>query len=118
MNPMPRETKQACCTSVEVKKHAFVASLLFRHNRVFSYAVIGNSTPEDAAGTGGSKRKRKPSAKGMELQAEKGRKPSTKKGKLSSSKSSKSRNKNGDGIDTNGTLLDEYTEDDVTDDYL
>lgn len=80
--------------------------------------VIGNSTPEDAAGTGGSKRKRKPSAKGMELQAEKGRKPSTKKGKLSSSKSSKSRNKNGDGIDTNGTLLDEYTEDDVTDDYL
>ncbi|XP_074582818.1 protein RBL [Curcuma longa] len=80
--------------------------------------VIGNSTPEDAAGTGGSKRKRKPSAKGMELQAEKGRKPSTKKGKLSSGKSSKFRNKNGDGIDTNGTVLDEYTEDDVTDDYL
>ncbi|KAG6473876.1 protein RBL-like [Zingiber officinale] len=80
--------------------------------------VIGNSTPEDAAGTGGSKRKRKPSAKGMELQAEKGRKPSTKKGKLSSGKSSKFRNKNGDRIEANGTVLDEYTEDDVTDDYL
>ncbi|KAG6490374.1 hypothetical protein ZIOFF_051670 [Zingiber officinale] len=80
--------------------------------------VIGNSTPEDAAGTGGSKRKRKPSAKGMELQAEKGRKPSTKKGKLSSGKSSKFRNKNADRIEANGTVLDEYTEDDVTDDYL
>ncbi|URD75467.1 WD domain, G-beta repeat [Musa troglodytarum] len=74
--------------------------------------VVGNSTPEEAVGTAGMKRKRKPSAKGMELQAEKGRKPQTKN--KSSGKTSKPRSRSGDGIDTNGSVL----EDDVTDEYL
>lgn len=73
---------------------------------------MGNSTAEEAVETSSLKRKRKPSAKGMELQAEKGRKPLTKI--KPSGKSSKSKNKHGDGLDTNGSVL----EDDVTDDYL
>ncbi|XP_072992512.1 protein RBL [Typha latifolia] len=71
--------------------------------------VIGNSAAEEAAEATNSKRKRKPSAKGLELQAEKGKKPSAKN--KSSSKSSKSKNKHGD---TNGFALD----DDLSDEYL
>ncbi|RWW65804.1 hypothetical protein BHE74_00026866 [Ensete ventricosum] len=76
------------------------------------FEVVGNSTPEEAVGTAGLKRKRKPSAKGMELQAEKGRKPQTKN--KASGKLSKPKSRSGDGIDTNGSVL----EDDVTDEYL
>ncbi|XP_072974171.1 protein RBL [Typha angustifolia] len=71
--------------------------------------VIGTSPAEEAAEATNSKRKRKPSAKGLELQAEKGKKPSAKN--KSSSKSSKSKNKHGD---TNGFALD----DDLSDEYL
>lgn len=63
-------------------------------------AVVGNSSA-DNAGTGSLKRKRKPSAKGLELQAEKGRKPS--------GKSSKAKTK----PDCNGSLF----EDGATDEY-
>ncbi|CAA6657482.1 unnamed protein product [Spirodela intermedia] len=62
--------------------------------------VVGNSSA-DNAGTGSLKRKRKPSAKGLELQAEKGRKPS--------GKSSKAKNK----PDSSGSLF----EDGATDEY-
>lgn len=71
----------------------------------------GNSAAEETVGTNGSKRKRKPSAKGLELQADQGRKP-LKKSK-SSNKSSKSKNKKND-LDTNGFVA----EDDVTDEGL
>ncbi|XP_038978638.1 protein RBL-like [Phoenix dactylifera] len=74
--------------------------------------VVGNSTAEEVMGTTGLKRKRRPSAKGLELQAEKGRKPLTKI--KPSAKLSKSKNKHGDGLDTNGFVF----EDDVTDEYL
>lgn len=74
--------------------------------------MVGNSTAEEVVGTTSLKRKRKPSAKGLELQVEKGRKPLTKI--KPSAKSSKSKNKHGDGLDMNGFVL----EDDVTDEYL
>ena len=47
---------------------------------------MGNNSSAENGGTGSMKRKRKPSAKGLELQAEKGRKPSAKS-------SSKAKNK-------------------------
>ncbi|KAK1323281.1 hypothetical protein QJS10_CPA02g00347 [Acorus calamus] len=63
---------------------------------------------EDVVANGSSKRKRKPSEKGLELQAEKVRKPPT-KGK-SSSKSSKKKKKPVEVEDTNGSVFedDEY----------
>ncbi|XP_058080905.1 protein RBL isoform X2 [Magnolia sinica] len=72
--------------------------------------VVGNSIADDMGTNGRVKRKRKPSEKGLEMQAEKGRKPLTKI--KPSGKSSKARNKSGEGQDT---LL---FEDDVTDEYM
>ncbi|XP_020104332.1 protein RBL [Ananas comosus] len=72
--------------------------------------VVDNSAAEEAAAATNMKRKRKPSVKGLELQAEKGRKPIATKAKPSG-KSSKAKNKNGDG-----SALE--IEDDVTDDNL
>ncbi|KAL6013200.1 hypothetical protein ACLOJK_003692 [Asimina triloba] len=67
-------------------------------------------TPADhLAVVGLPKRKRKPSEKGLELQAEKGRRPFTKN--KSSRKTSKTKNKTGEGRDP-------YPfEDDVTDEF-
>ncbi|KAL0914007.1 hypothetical protein M5K25_017504 [Dendrobium thyrsiflorum] len=76
-----------------------------------SLAEGGNSAAEETVGTNSSKRRRKPSAKGLELQADQVRKP-LKKGK-SSNKSFKSKNKKNDQ-DTNGFA----PEDDVTDECL
>lgn len=76
-----------------------------------SPAEGGNSAAEETVGTNSSKRRRKPSAKGLELQADQVRKP-LKKGKPSS-KSFRSKNKKNDQ-DTNGSV----PEDDVTDEYL
>lgn len=81
-----------------------------------SHAVVGNSTPEEAIGTAGLKRKRKPSAKVMELQADKSSRKTIPKKVKSSGKSSKSKTKNGDDNDTNGFVLDE--DDDITDECL
>lgn len=73
------------------------------------FAVIGNSTVEDVGTTTGRiKRKRKPSEKGLEFQAEKGRKPPMKN--KSSGTSLKKRYKSGNGQET--TFI---PEDDVTD---
>lgn len=74
--------------------------------------VVGNITAEEAAAMTSSKRKRKPSAKGLEMQAEKGPKPLSKI--KPSIKSSKSKNRLGDVPDTNGSVF----EDDETDEYL
>ncbi|KAL5985398.1 hypothetical protein ACLOJK_027382 [Asimina triloba] len=72
--------------------------------------VVGNSVADDVATNGRAKRKRKPSEKGLELQAEKGRKPLTKN--KSSGKTSKTKNKTGEGRDP-------YPfEDDVTDEFM
>ncbi|XXG56978.1 hypothetical protein AAC387_Pa03g4261 [Persea americana] len=67
--------------------------------------VVGNSTAEDGGTTGRIKRKRKPSEKGLEFQAEKGRKPPK-----SSGKSLKKAYNSGNGQETTYIL-----EDDVTD---
>ncbi|KAL5708921.1 hypothetical protein ACHQM5_019664 [Ranunculus cassubicifolius] len=74
--------------------------------------VVGNSIAEDTGPTEHSKRKRKPSEKGLGLQAEKVRKP-TKKIKASG-KGSKSKNKTAEEQDTSNC---DY-EDDVTDEIL
>ncbi|KAG0497051.1 hypothetical protein HPP92_001452 [Vanilla planifolia] len=74
--------------------------------------AAGNSAAEEAAGMSSLKRRRKPSAKGLELQAEQVRKP-LKKGKTSG-KNLKSKNKLKDEQYTNGSLLD----DDVTDEGM
>ncbi|XP_078430303.1 transducin/WD40 repeat-like superfamily protein isoform X2 [Wolffia australiana] len=65
-------------------------------------AAGNNSSAENGGGTGSSKRKRKPSAKGLELQAEKGRKPSAKS-------SSKAKNK---PPECHGALLEDAPADD------
>ena len=78
---------------------------------MFSFPVVGNSTADDAEGTSGSKRKRKPSAKVLELQEEKVRKPSARIKPLS--RPLKSKYKLGED-DMNGY---DY-EDDDTDEYL
>ncbi|KAJ0973779.1 hypothetical protein J5N97_015744 [Dioscorea zingiberensis] len=76
--------------------------------------VVANSAAEDAVGNTSVKRKRKPSAKGLELEAEKGRKPPLSKLIKSMGKSSKTKVKLENGQDTNGSVLD----DGVTDEYL
>lgn len=83
---------------------------------MLSSAVVDNSAAEEAAAATNMKRKRKPSVKGLELQAEKGRKPIAAKVKPSG-KSSKAKNKNGDGL-LNSTSSALELEDDVTDENL
>lgn len=71
----------------------------------------GNSIAEDVVSMGRLKRKRKPSEKGLEFQAEKGRKPLVKN--KSNGKPMKNKNKSVNGQDTSTLIL----EDDVTDEY-
>lgn len=62
----------------------YVLSVLFKTslNEALTHAVIDNSAAEDAGGAR-LKRKRKPSEKGLELQAEKVKKPLKSSGRLS-----------------------------------
>lgn len=76
----------------------------------FSFPVVGSLAVDEAEGTSASKRKRKPSAKVLELQEERGRKPPTRTKPVG--RPSRSRSKLGDE-DVNGY---DY-EDDETDDY-
>lgn len=73
--------------------------------------VVGNSTIDDAEGASGSKRRRKPSAKVLELQEEKVRKPSTRI--KPHGRPSKFRNKLGEQDDIND---DDYEDDEGDDD--
>ncbi|KAK9163754.1 hypothetical protein Syun_004656 [Stephania yunnanensis] len=67
--------------------------------------VVGNSLGDDTDAGTSSKRKRKPSEKGLELQAEKGRKQPIKKIKSSSSKSSKSKNRTIEVLETSDDVI-------------
>ncbi|KAG9452796.1 hypothetical protein H6P81_005700 [Aristolochia fimbriata] len=72
------------------------------------FEAVGNSAAEEVATNGRVKRRRKPSEKVLELQADKGRKPSTKK----KCAGKQSKNKNKSGAQENGTgELDEYVTD-------
>ncbi|KAH7652445.1 COMPASS component SWD1 protein [Dioscorea alata] len=75
---------------------------------------VVNSAAEDAAVNTGVKRKRKPSAKGLELEAEKGRKPPLSKLIKSMGKPSKAKVKLENAQDANDSVLDDA----VTDEYI
>ena len=75
---------------------------------------MANSAAEDVAVNTGVKRKRKPSAKGLELEAEKGRKPPLSKLIKSMGKPSKAKVKLENVQDANDSVLDDA----VTDEYI